>query len=449
MKKRITRLIVAAFVAIIMSGISACKNNETKKTDDFADLIAARDAALDTDDGYTFARHFVLSRGENSRTINLSETKNGNKYYSVEEHESVLNGVKRRESKTTKVIKTVTVDGVERTKLYEKTESPESGEIFSESGRYVAPDKAEEEMSYSPADAMEEYLIGKGETYDDICKIIVDECETDDISFSLERGDDDSVTFGYAMEYRRESDSSEDSYSIVGTYKARIIAKDGKITEVGYDDEYEVVYEDVTKNFTESDCETINFSYNDFDDAFYNGISVETDTTENEYIGYIEFKINGYMYSPTMYVPVGDTVTNADVMNFFGDFDTQSTFITIRSEVLLPQISIFIDKAMTTPFTAITVDEYRGRTMLYVRMTPPTDKAWVISVIDIYDENNNYKYQMIRYVQGTMSQGDTAYFNADNSLSGHRVISVDGGEPSADGKYYFDKGTIHVFVIER
>ena len=154
------------------------------------------------------------------------------------------------------------------------------------------------------------------------------------------------------------------------------------------------------------------------------------------------------MYSPTMYVPVGDTVTNADVMNFFGDFDTQSTFITIRSEVLLPQISIFIDKAMTTPFTAITVDEYRGRTMLYVRMTPPTDKAWVISVIDIYDENNNYKYQMIRYVQGTRSQGDTAYFNADNSLSGHRVISVDGGEPSVDGKYYFDKGTIHVFVIE-
>ena len=39
MKKRITRLIVAAFVAIIMSGISACKNSETKKTDDFADLI--------------------------------------------------------------------------------------------------------------------------------------------------------------------------------------------------------------------------------------------------------------------------------------------------------------------------------------------------------------------------------------------------------------------------
>ena len=51
MKKRITRLIVAAFVAIIMSGISACKNSETKKTDDFADLIAARDAALDTVDG--------------------------------------------------------------------------------------------------------------------------------------------------------------------------------------------------------------------------------------------------------------------------------------------------------------------------------------------------------------------------------------------------------------
>lgn len=105
---------------------------------------------------------------------------------------------------------------------------------------------------------------------------------------------------------------------------------------------------------------------------------------------------------------------------------------------------------MTKPFQSITMEEYTGDNApeynLYIKITPPEGDAWVISYVE---SNNNKGTFFIRYIQSCAHYQDgTLKFDANQRLSGYPVIKVDGGEPSEDGQYVFESGSLHIFYCE-
>lgn len=499
--KKLFICILAIISFASMLTLTACKkdsNNDnstpTTITISEADLsawLSGMQTARTTQDNYTCTvvdeKTYIESDNSKSTYIsNNEEARSGNKYYLISKKYSQDDTQpKNLISEQTFAIKTVNDNGTTRTKRYlaEKYYNrPEADDI---KGYYVAPDTAKDLTLYSPSTMIEDLNLPTEASYEKILNMFKewwfeDEDESNFTSkLSLEKDEDNSICLTFSVNYSyTQMDYDDNQYTNSGTESHKYLIKNGMLTHYLYSDLS--VYDYLAQpnyNYTEDSSITFTFTYNNFNEDFYNSIDVSTETTENLYTGYVNFYYNGYEYGVDMKVPVGDSFNAEDVKNFLVGWDKNCGYNTLigrlnyddpayddyseeqkaewieesKAENLrfMNAMQLYIDPEMTKPFTSdITINEYKENINIYIKLTAPEDTAWVISVIPSRnDATLNQLY--VRFIQAGISNADnTVSFNANSRLSGFPVISVDGNEPSADGKYIFEKGSVHIFICE-
>ncbi len=467
-------------------------SGKTEYTDEenLAYWLAGMKNASERNDNYTFSfsgKNVTTYETDTERSLSQEkESRSGNKYYrwskeyDVEDDESLTETYAELTA-----IKTVSDNGVTRTKRYEyvKMFSPD-GEDIDEAGYYVAPDEAAEKREYSPSQFVEGFGFSPEQTYEQVCKAFENcwKSESDNtrfiFEFSLKRNDDGAVTFAADIKSARQgTDVGELKYSFIGQETYSLTVKDGKFTKCHSLANVKYDYPDnEEENYVSNDESTTNYTYDDFDEKYYASIDVTTEETYHEYVGYINFFVNGYSYNTRMSVPVGEKATADDIKKYFTDWDTHCNYNTLISKEnyddeyyddvdeetkkewieeskaenakFMAAMQVFTDAEMTKPLDGLTISEVDEEFTVYVKLTPPQDDAWVLCVIP--SNNENHKGEMfIRFIQGCANRQDGTFsYNSNNRLSSYPVVSVDGETPAPDGLYIFEGGTIHVFICE-
>ena len=410
--------------------------------ENFAYWVQGRNDALDHTDNYTMKYYqdkIVDNTKQKESTV--IESRSGNKYCYQSQDFYFEQNQKKLISEDIYAIKTVMDGEVERTKFfYQSTKNFEQTQV-SKTGYYVAPDTAKNTIKCSVDTILDDYAITQGDTYDLLVQAMVEEIEIETLSVVLTKNADLSVTLiaKYDYSYQDTDFRYNEDYLCVGNVQMKITVSDGKATKFEYVDTYNCTFEDSTKNYCAQENELITYTYDNLDSTFYNSISIETETTDNRYVGKVNFKINGYKYAEYLTVPVGEDYDVSDITDFFADFQKNGTYITFAGEEFSQNILIFIDEQMTVPFTSAHMANDTDYIELFVKLVVPNDKAWVITLVP---SRNGGQY--IRYIQRCAIQGDQAYFNTDSALSGYPVLKLDGEETSG-GIFYFEKGSVHVF----
>jgi len=413
--------------------------------ENFAYWVQGRDDALDHTDNYTV--RYYQDKFENNtkrKESTVIESRSGNKYCYQSQDFYFDQNQKELISEDIYAIKTVMDGEVERTKFfYQSTKNFEQTQV-SKNGYYVAPDTAKNTIKCSVDRILDDYAVTQGDTYELLVAAMVEEIEIDTLSVVLTKNPDSSVTLiaSYDYSYQDTDFRYQQDYLCSGNVQMKITVLGGKATKFKYVDSYDCTFEDSTKNYSAQENEVIIYTYDNFDSTFYESISVETETTDNHYVGKVNFKINGYKYAEYLKIPVGEDYNLSDITDFFGDFQKNGTYITIAGEAFSQNIRIFTDEQMTVPFTSAHMANDTDYIELFVKLVVPSDKTWVITLVP---SRNGGQY--IRYIQSCAIQGDQAYFNTNNALSGYPVLKLDGEETSG-GIFYFEKGSVHVIECE-
>lgn len=366
------------------------------------------------------------------------ETVSGNKLYSESssyDTNPVTNEFEKFYSRI-QVVKTIMDGTIERTKYYSEETMMGNTTI---KGEYVAPNKTSLIATANPRNSMYSYYIDKGDTYLSLIDNVNNHFMTnyqkkaDSLNFII--NEDNSISFimkiegSYVDKYINEEGYIQTLYD----EEYEIIVNDGKI--VGYNDSIISSYkhEDVSKDVTIKNTEEITIGYS-FNEKIYNDFSIETETTENNYYKSINFIVEGYnfIYSDHAYVYEDYSVEKA--IEFLGN---HTDFIISSSHEESKKIlSIYTDKEMTIPFTNFYVDN-NNPTNLYVKLTPPEDKAIVICTF----KNERYERIALIYLQR-----DGIVFDPHYRFQTSTVLKVNGKDitdNNEDVKFTCEGGNIY------
>lgn len=492
-------LAITCFISMI--GLTACKKDESPDETNTHQAINAEhlttwinsiNLARTVSDNYTskFDGKTDFIYGDNTKESYLSqgeEARAGNKFYAtMKEYQLGSDNSKNLQDEELSAIKLVDDNGTTRTKRYESVKIYRQGSTHTQiRGTYVAPDQAKTRMEYNPSQTVDNLDLTDASSYDDVKETFASWWlkaggnSTDTITYLSKKNDDNSISLTFTVEYSMERiDDDNDNYTLSSTESFEYIVKDNSLFKYIYSDTQNHVYpNNADKNYIEKNNQASTFTYNAFDESFYNSIDVSTETTEHTYVGYVKIYYNGYICSSSMYVPVGDSFNAEDVKHYLVDWNRNSYYNALiasedysdsaydnisdeekaewikesqeKNAKFMSAMELYTDPEMTTPFSnSLTINEYQETFTIYIKLTAPEEDAWVISVLPSTNENTPNQFY-IYMIQGCAhQQNGTLTFNANLRLS-YNVVSVDGNEPNADGQYVFEKGTIHIFVLSK
>ncbi len=312
-----------------------------------------------------------------------------------------------------------------RWKLYTERTLPDGS--IQKDGVYKAPSFSVDSLCrYSPAVFVTEMCIGDGATFEEFCTVFRQKYEEmySDVgcvvsNMAIRRNDDGTVSFLFTATGEYTDSMVSDSDYIKNTYVCNyeIVVGDSGIEKCIEVSVYNSYYGDETKNTSEKDTITTCFE-NRFDRDTYDSISVETDTTRDEYVGSISFIINGYHYN---YSDGGKTIGSTYTLReaqehlaYVGENASQPLFVT---DVDPDMFVIYTDEAKTKRFTSTTVDS--ESVTLYVDMVIPEGKAIVI-IVNEFGTSRAIDLCYFRDVGGT--------FDTSKLYSIYPMIELDGEE---------------------
>jgi len=289
-----------------------------------------------------------------------------------------------------------------------------------------------EMFAYMPADWFDYLCMDvSGDTFEEYAAAFIQAYNEDNAQYNnqtsdvtLKRNADGTLTFGFVASGAYKAPwIQKDGYQQTVFYcKYKIILDGSRITKLTSYNKYDYIYEDETQNEQEILIENYEYGYS-FDSALYESVPTETDTTVDEVTGTISFYINGYRYSYSMNdIAIDSTVTLDDVLNHLSDGGAGLTkpLFNIRY-VDKSLFTVYTDKEMTQEFTSLNVTDERYT--LYVKMTPPSDKAIVMCVRE-YGESRGIDLCYLKDL-------NTTY----NPANYYPVIEID-GTPISNNEYY-------------
>lgn len=286
------------------------------------------------------------------------------------------------------------LDDIGRWKWYTERTAPDGS--LQKTGTLKKPSFSLESYVHlcSPAAFVDQVLFGcGGDTYEEFCALYTAACIEEYTSydggtctvtgFSVKRNDDGTVTLSFTIEGEYvDSRNSDDGY-LRDTYVYRCELTAAETGIVGYRESGQttVHYEDEAKNIVDA-WQTHETYSSEFDSETYDSISVETDTTTDEYVTSVSFVINGYHYGYSMSdIPVGSSFTLADVQNFLADVGEGASKPLFTYDVDPAMFNVYYDKTLDMPF--VKWDVINGDPItLYVEMVIPEGKAIVISLYE-------------------------------------------------------------------
>lgn len=478
--------IVSLFSVLGLSGCGKGKNKVTQA--DVTLWLNGMSASSTIDDNYTynFTGEIIFTGSDGATTTyeaDGKESRNGNKFYSYNnEYEVLADGTKQVQSEELYAIKLVDDNGTTRTKRLQRVKQHDGSGNDKSNGYFVAPNEAEEEIEYSPSQIFNYKCLSGVTTYDEIKNAIQtwmseSENEQGNISFTFKKNTDKSLALKFTISCTKEYTDYEDDLCNETTSESHeFVIKNNALTKyTTISDEKYNYPNNASKNYTEKQTNIVSYSYNDFDETYYNSIDMTTENNYYDYVGRVDFYYNGYLYNTSMYVPVGDSFDADDVKNCLVEWDNNCNYNTLIGRLdysdpdyddvtdeekaewikesqaenakFMSAMELFVDAEMTIPFTnEMTINESDQTITIYIKLTAPQDDAWVISVVP---SRYNVGVMFVRFIQDCAHQQDGSLtFDSNSRLSAFPVVSVDGGAPSADGKYTFEKGTVHIFVCE-
>ena len=264
----------------------------------------------------------------------------------------------------------------------------------------------------------------------------------DKFNFALARTSENSVTLTMTVTYVGTNTDSDDEYNYSGTDEITVTVEGECVTTVTYTSDYNITYADESKNYTGKELSEFSFGYS-FDQATYDEISVETDTTENRYKAIIRLYLNGYAVDVTS-VPVGGKLTLDDVKAVFTDKQGTAHWLVVDNDEFVSQMQVYTDKEATKPFVELTA-ESDETICLYVQISAATDgNAWVINVTPSRGGTDEL---VVNIVQGCMHQQDGRLtYNPGNRMPGYTLVSVDGVATTTSDVMEFEPGTVHILI---
>lgn len=437
-----------AFILLLMP-ITGCDNHVYSDEENFSDWIKGRDYALKFDatkDKYTAN---VISDSYTNDVLDYKDTcveaKDGEKYYSNIENYALDEDTNKLELdiKSLIVIKEEDDKGTIRNKFYRELFENEEN---SKDGYYVAPYYADYFSEYAPNnDNFEDYLIS-GNTIDEFNTnfnsyyLEENKITIDSITFNRNKDKSISLLVKGNRDFVSEFIEDEDYTNTNITYDFEVKVKNGKIIEIINGSKEKEIYKDENKNVTYDSKTTITFDYN-FDDKYYNQLSIETDTTINTYYGSVSFNILGYdfRYLDDETTLFGEEYTSEQAIEFLL---SKYTFFIGKGEEKFDAsyFSLYLDKDFTQPFTK--VDEMSDSMTLYVKFNIPSDKAIVAYVFVNEKSEEKHPVLKIMYLEDV---GNT--YDASKSFEGYKILSIDGVEVSEGEETNFKITENKVYII--
>lgn len=418
--------------------ICGYEKSETSEVDNFTYWLAGRNDALNnTHSAYTFVRtgnEYLKDSSVDTETLMAKGTQKSSytsgKYFSTSKIELLSEGTFVVQQEEVSAIKNVLVDGVEKTKQYNKVYNPSSSSEPMVEASYEWADELERygyfngkttlmvEMSYYP--------INEGTTYEELVAKInaefMDEYEKNADSISLVKNADGSVSLVYNISYAEISNYMQGKYpdytetQCIEEYS--ITVKDGKIVELKEDETQTAIYTDSTKNETYRYIDTTLVSYA-FDDVTYDSISVETETTINNLKGHAVFIVEGCSDHRLSFDKlVGETVTLSDIQNAINS--NLEFLITSSGSDDSQYYEIYTDAEMTNLFTSA---EMPRTLTLYVKLIPAEGHAIVITYFHRGDRTA-IKLIYTHYVAGYV-------YTQNDHFEDYPIISIDGEEKTS------------------
>ena len=218
--------------------------------------------------------------------------------------------------------------------------------------------------------------------------------------------------------------------------------KNGKIIEIINESKEKEFYKDENKNVTYDSKITITFDYN-FDDKYYNQLSIETIHTTNMYYCAVSFNILGYdfRYQDDETTLFGKEYTSEQAIEFL--LSKYTFFIGKGEEKFDASYFSYLDKDFTKPFTKI--DKMLNSMTLYVKFNIPSDKAIVTYVL--VNEKSEEKHQTLKimYLEDVGNTYDTS-----KSFEGYKILSIDGKKviEGEDTNFKITENKVYVIICD-
>lgn len=324
-----------------------------------------RDVSLNRDDDYsTFETAEDYFNGVLEYKRSIQESRSGNRYFLEEKEESLDEGssVLTLSDQSLICVKEVNDNGKIRTKLYE--ESLEEGESVKK-GTYVSPSYAESHLHYQPKESFDGISIDvPGDSYSAFVKAFKAEWTKEGKTLSFEdlkfiENSDLSVTFSFAVhyayvdDYQKQEDSDylesvcHDQIDITGTSQGLQFAS--------------YVMDETTKYASKAEeksktVKTYQIDYA-FDEKTYNGISIETETTENAYFGEANFYLDGYRIERNFEACLVDEIYTLENAKAYLGHSYSFLITDADVEARTDLFDLFLDEEFAIPFTGQAMPE--------------------------------------------------------------------------------------------
>lgn len=157
---------------------------------------------------------------------------------------------------------------------------------------------------------------------------------------------------------------------------------------------------------------TLNYSYS-FDQKLFDGISIETDVTENDYYGLVNFMIEGYPLRYHDYAYVDTVYTAKEATEYL---DTLIAFIISSRESDADCIALYMDEEYKVPFVEKEI-ENDDDLNIYVRFEMPENLTSEICVFD----NGERSWVYLVYIDEAGS-----VFKAGTMYSEYKIKTING-----------------------
>lgn len=251
--------------------------------ENFAYWITGRNNALNTIDNYSVVHEGVAkTEGALNSEFRAVEERAGNKYYFEEKDYVAINGQSTLMQESLIAIKVVDDNGTDRTKIFYKYVYPSQENPVQKSGYYVNEDCAKTQVKMTPLETLNDCVVEEGDTYLELVDYLKQNLG-DDVVYTFVRNSDGSVTLNISYDF---SDTHEDyqgeegeTYESIGTNTISMTVLNGRLVKVEKLSVFDCVFNDTTRNYSAEKTEKMTYTYDSFDEAYYNSISVETETT--------------------------------------------------------------------------------------------------------------------------------------------------------------------------
>ena len=384
--------------------------------------------------------------------VNECATRSGDKYLYRNEKTNIFGDDESNivTVVTVDAVKQVVVDGnlrLKRISIYTNPSNTESRGVLKKPSFTV-----DTIALYPPNEWFREFLISTTvNTYDEFVAAFTAaysapyeyEGDVELSQITLARNEDDTLSFRFTSTCVYVDESY--FYQGIDTYKNtkevssyEIVADENHIVKINIENVYSVNYTDGTSQTTLS---TDNMVYGyEFDNAEYDKISVDTDTTDDEYVSTINFYVNGYLYAYSMDdLKIGSTVTLDEVKQYLADIGENGSKPLFNQDVDPDMFAIYTDKDKTQAFTSLVINEESYT--LYAEIVVPEGKA-VVMVLREYDDVRGIYLCYVKDLGGT--------FKTSNLGKTYPLIEVD-GEEITDGstpEITCDESRIYVVVCK-